>query len=250
MCPSSDWEWAAMAAVDKLRHPLHCRFKEQPEVHQPEYVPNLRLWWSWFRHRVRVTPHRLGRPWHPFCKIASIKWNKKSIGHCEMAAVAGHDIPMLGHRYTITYAYVCLALITQPGKDKLSFGICRCASNMATGFSSASVYKSQTPTGFRHQVFIMYHGTRAQNIESILDNGFRPSGGGTLGPGIYVSFDIKKAQAYGPVVFKLLVYVGKVCKIDRRGHPLQTSWQSNYGCAWITTNSGFALQVCNNYGYV
>ena len=66
--------------------------------------------------------------------------------------------------------------------------------------------------GFVHSVYVMYHGTQAANVDSILSNGFDVSKckGGMLGQGIYASTDANKTRAYGDVTLKLLVYVGKV----------------------------------------
>ena len=63
------------------------------------------------------------------------------------------------------------------------------------------------------RVFVMYHGTKSQRIDSILQYGLMPSEDGMLGPGIYVSTDFNKAKKYGDVVLKILVYVGKVRNI-------------------------------------
>ena len=66
----------------------------------------------------------------------------------------------------------------------------------------------------------MYHATSPENAESILAEGrFRPSLGGMLGAGVYASHSFEKAWWHGQrnvdaggrfVVFKLLVYVGRV----------------------------------------
>lgn len=49
----------------------------------------------------------------------------------------------------------------------------------------------------------MYHGTSAANVQSIKQNGFRPSSSGMLGPGVYVSRDRQKAEKYGDTVLEL-----------------------------------------------
>ena len=85
----------------------------------------------------------------------------------------------------------------------------------------------------------MYHSTTPENAASIIrDNGFRISSdalhdGRMLGDGIYVSSTIAKARKFGPVTLKLLVYPGRICVINRKDHPLQKSWQTNYGSAWV-----------------
>ena len=59
-------------------------------------------------------------------------------------------------------------------------------------------------------VFIMYHGTRAGNVQSILEDGFRCSSNGMLGRGVYVSTDPTKANDYGDVTLTLFVYTRQV----------------------------------------
>ncbi|KAM9451552.1 uncharacterized protein Hap1MRO34_021852 isoform 1-T2 [Clarias gariepinus] len=89
--------------------------------------------------------------------------------------------------------------------------------------------------------YTMFHGTHKNNAQAIITTGFRPSGGGTLGAGVYCSRDINKAMCYpggcGPtdrVVFKLQVRVGKVKKIDSQSMHLMTTWhQHGYDTAWL-----------------
>ncbi|ROL47588.1 hypothetical protein DPX16_13303 [Anabarilius grahami] len=88
--------------------------------------------------------------------------------------------------------------------------------------------------------YTMYHGTLKTNAPAIISSGFRPSFGGTLGPGVYCSRDINKAMGYPAcalndrVVLKLRVRVGKVKKIDRQNMNLMTSWHQNgYDTAWL-----------------
>ncbi len=55
----------------------------------------------------------------------------------------------------------------------------------------------QAPTGFRHNYFIMYHGTKKESVGPILDSGgLRASTGPQqmLGDGVYVSRDIDKTR--------------------------------------------------------
>jgi hypothetical protein len=59
-----------------------------------------------------------------------------------------------------------------------------------------------------------------------------------LGAGIYASEDIRKARKYGKIIFRLLVYVGKVKKIDSQAHPERKSWQENYDSAWVPAGCG------------
>nr|XP_033811230.1 uncharacterized protein LOC117365225 [Geotrypetes seraphini] len=100
--------------------------------------------------------------------------------------------------------------------------------------------------GRNRKVYNMYHGTSMQAAESIIKTGFRPSGGGMLGPGVYVSTDIRKAKNYpynvraaDRVILKVRVRVGKVKKINRQGHPLQYTWHARgYDTAWVPAKSG------------
>ncbi|XP_055055335.1 grass carp reovirus (GCRV)-induced gene 2o [Misgurnus anguillicaudatus] len=96
--------------------------------------------------------------------------------------------------------------------------------------------------------YTMYHGTLLANAKKIITNGFERSKDGLLGPGIYVSRNIKKAQCYPlqtdkneKVVFKLKVRVGKVKKIDCDNHAFQKSWHQNgYDCAWVPPHSNIS----------
>jgi len=67
------------------------------------------------------------------------------------------------------------------------------------------------------KIYVMYHGTPSlENAALIEQNGINASRGGLLGPGIYVSRNIKKAEQYGVggVIFEVLVKVGRVCHIQ------------------------------------
>ena len=78
----------------------------------------------------------------------------------------------------------------------------------------------------------MFHATDRDNVESILDNGFRPSTSGMLGPGLYVSRDINKTKNYGEVCFKLLVYIGMAKTVDAADK--DGSWRmKGYDCAFL-----------------
>ncbi|XP_063060064.1 gig2-like protein DreN [Engraulis encrasicolus] len=82
--------------------------------------------------------------------------------------------------------------------------------------------------------YTMYHGTDQTCANAIISSGFRPSLGGTLGPGVYCSRDINKAMGYGQVVLKLRVRVGKVKKIDVQNQNMRTTWQQHgYHTAWL-----------------
>ncbi|KAM6965970.1 uncharacterized protein LKV04_018480 [Tautogolabrus adspersus] len=98
--------------------------------------------------------------------------------------------------------------------------------------------------------YVMYHGTSSQNAESILEKGFERSTKGMLGPGVYLSRDLKKASRYpidhpehDKVVIRVVVNVGRVIVIDCQGHPRQMTWQdASYGevydTAWVPPNCG------------
>ncbi|XP_078415967.1 uncharacterized protein LOC144691597 [Cetorhinus maximus] len=93
--------------------------------------------------------------------------------------------------------------------------------------------------------YIMYHGTSVSNARSIIQSGFKQSGNGMLGPGVYVSRDKEKARRYpinspnDRVLLMLKVRVGKVKKIDRENHPMATTWnQQGYDTAWVPPNCG------------
>lgn len=96
------------------------------------------------------------------------------------------------------------------------------------------------------RVYTMFHGTHKSNAKAIITSGFKPSAGGTLGPGVYCSRDLNKAMAYPAfcasndrVVFRLLVRVGKVKKIDGQGVNLINSWHQNgYDTAWLPASMG------------
>ncbi|KAJ8254702.1 hypothetical protein GJAV_G00196220 [Gymnothorax javanicus] len=95
--------------------------------------------------------------------------------------------------------------------------------------------------------YIMDHGTSREAAGQIMAGGFRQSSDGMLGPGVYVSRDLKKASKYPlhlpeheRVVLKLIVDVGRVKKIDFQGHPMQKTWHTVYGydTAWVPPNCG------------
>ncbi|CAK6981724.1 grass carp reovirus (GCRV)-induced gene 2e [Scomber scombrus] len=94
--------------------------------------------------------------------------------------------------------------------------------------------------------YVMYHGTTSTSAAAIMHSGFRRSSGGMLGPGVYLSRDLKKASRYpighpenDRVVVVVLVSVGKVIRINYQGHPLQKTWHnSGYDTAWVPPKCG------------
>ncbi|CAK6981723.1 grass carp reovirus (GCRV)-induced gene 2e [Scomber scombrus] len=94
--------------------------------------------------------------------------------------------------------------------------------------------------------YVMYHGTTSTNAAAIKQSGFQQSKDGMLGPGVYLSRDLKKASRYpighpenDRVVVVVLVSVGKVIAINYQGHPLQKTWHySGYDTAWVPPNCG------------
>ncbi|KAI4890571.1 hypothetical protein NFI96_002082 [Prochilodus magdalenae] len=112
-------------------------------------------------------------------------------------------------------------------------------SGWRSSMDSKTLADGQQPKSGR--VYTMYHGTHINNARAIITGGFKPSTGGLLGKGVYVSRNIDKAKCYplktdnrDKVVFKMKVNVGKVKMIDCDNHPLQKAWHENgYDCAWI-----------------
>lgn len=94
--------------------------------------------------------------------------------------------------------------------------------------------------------YTMYHGTKVQTAQMIIQNGFTQSSDGMLGPGVYVSRNQKKAERYplnspptDRVVLKLSVDCGKIKRIDKDNHPLQKTWHNaGYDTAWVPPNCG------------
>lgn len=94
--------------------------------------------------------------------------------------------------------------------------------------------------------YTMYHGTKVLTAQTIIQNGFRQSPDGMLGPGVYVSRDQKKAERYplnspitDKVVLKLSVDCGKVKRINQDNHPLQKTWHNaGFDTAWVPPKCG------------
>uniref|UniRef100_A0A8C5I7M4 Grass carp reovirus (GCRV)-induced gene 2p n=1 Tax=Gouania willdenowi TaxID=441366 RepID=A0A8C5I7M4_GOUWI len=114
------------------------------------------------------------------------------------------------------------------------------------GGSNPGVVLQPTQSPQNRGVYKMYHGTTIANARLIVANGFKPSSGGLLGKGVYVSRDKKKATRYplksdasDRVVLKLKVRVGRVKRIDKNHH-LQYTWNEHgYDTAWVPANCGW-----------
>ncbi|XP_038151157.1 grass carp reovirus (GCRV)-induced gene 2e [Cyprinodon tularosa] len=111
---------------------------------------------------------------------------------------------------------------------------------------TVKAYPVAIPQTVENQSYIMYHGTTRQNAKIILENGFRQSEDGMLGPGVYLSRDLKKASRYpinhpewDRVVIKVKVNVGRVIAIRYNNHPMQKTWRFHgYDTAWVPPNCG------------
>ena len=85
----------------------------------------------------------------------------------------------------------------------------------------------------------MYHGTSSSNATSICQNGFQKSRDGMLGPGVYLSADRAKAQAYGDTILQVEVRLGKTKKITSQNDPMRKTWSSSgYDSAWVPPGCG------------
>jgi len=103
-------------------------------------------------------------------------------------------------------------------------------------FAKDPVWVQTTRSGFRNQIFVMYHSTKREYIQDILTNGLKVSDKKehlVLGSGLYVSRDLNKAKPYGHFTLKLLVYPGKTKTVVDPDDPLKTEWQQEFSSAWI-----------------
>jgi len=110
---------------------------------------------------------------------------------------------------------------------------------LVKGFSRFVMKRRAPPSGMAE--IRAYHGTTIENADSIRLEGFRPSGAGMLGRGVYVSRDINKVLAYGGhngVILELRVVLGRVCIVDRQGHENQHQWHGSHDTAWVPARCG------------
>ena len=89
-----------------------------------------------------------------------------------------------------------------------------------------------------NRVRTFFHGTDAEAAKKILRYGFKESSSGMLGPGVYMSTDLSKAQAYGNVILSLKVQCRKTKVIDCQGHYLQQSWHGKFNTAYVPAGRG------------
>ena len=90
-------------------------------------------------------------------------------------------------------------------------------------------------------VYLMYHGTSPERAALIEQGGFGASTQGLLGPGVYVSRDVRKCRKYGSTILEVMVRVGKVCRADKhpdlipRGYGTDAPWhdKGGYDTAWV-----------------
>ncbi|XP_028313051.1 uncharacterized protein LOC114469599 [Gouania willdenowi] len=120
------------------------------------------------------------------------------------------------------------------------------------GGSNPGVVLQPTQSPQNRGVYKMYHGTTIANARLIVANGFKPSSGGLLGKGVYVSRDKKKASAYprnflfgvnksDQVILELRVRVGRVKKIDSNNYHMRETWhRDGYDTAWVPPNCGLS----------
>ncbi|XP_075999206.1 uncharacterized protein LOC142992603 [Genypterus blacodes] len=96
------------------------------------------------------------------------------------------------------------------------------------------------------KIYLMFHGTDKKHLQSIRASGLHQSEDGMLGRGVYLSRDLAKASRYPlkldvseRVVIMVQVKVGKVIRINHKGHPYQKSWYNlGYDTAWVPPYCG------------
>ena len=60
---------------------------------------------------------------------------------------------------------------------------------MSSSGGGGAVFSQKTASGFKQDVFVMFHGTKPEHVAPILRGGFTPSDpkGNMLGSGIYIT---------------------------------------------------------------
>ena len=115
----------------------------------------------------------------------------------------------------------------------------------AVAYSNAVTASRSGGTGTK-----VYHGTSKAAADAILDSGFKPSTGGLLGAGVYVTTDRSKAVAFakehgndGRVIVGR-AELGSTATVDardaRRGKYSETAWQSSHDTAYVPRGEGVA----------
>ena len=87
----------------------------------------------------------------------------------------------------------------------------------------------------------MYHGTSPEAAALIEQGGFKASTQGLLGPGVYVSRDVRKSRKYGSTILEVMVKVGRVCRADKHpeliphGYGTDAPWHDvgGFDTAWV-----------------
>ena len=91
------------------------------------------------------------------------------------------------------------------------------------------------------QIVVAYHGTKPDRAASIQrEKRFRPSTHGTLGPGVYVSEMIEKAQGYGSCLFELRVRLGRILDSTRASK----TWQAEGFDSCRLSGNGRLTEIC------
>eukprot|EP00397_Hematodinium_sp_SG-2012_P044303 GEMP01049450.1.p2 GENE.GEMP01049450.1~~GEMP01049450.1.p2 ORF type:complete len:246 (+),score=71.02 GEMP01049450.1:304-1041(+) len=98
------------------------------------------------------------------------------------------------------------------------------------------------------KVETVYHGTSKSNAALIQSGGFKPSPGGLLGQGVYVTTDKDKATSFarghsdGGVVLKAQANFGSVKSVDARNarahNYSENSWKNTHDAAFCPSGEG------------
>lgn len=84
------------------------------------------------------------------------------------------------------------------------------------------------------RIFIMFHGTTKESAAEIVRHGFQPSAGGLLGPGVYMTRDVLKTQAYARgAILECRVRVGKTVNVAKNPALCRTWHAAGYDSAFL-----------------